>query len=53
MIQVDQNLGQEIVSEGVGGLTRLNDDSISAIYASAVFWSSDPPSESQRRTVKR
>jgi len=53
VIQVDQNLGQEIVSEGVGGLTRLNDDSISAIYASAVFWSSDPPSEAQRRTVKR
>lgn len=53
VIQVDQNLGQEIVSEGAAGYTRLNDDSLSAIYVSALYWSSDAPSEAQRRTVKR
>lgn len=53
LMQIDQNLGQEIVSEGTAAYLRLNDDSIRDIYVTAGFWNGQPPSEAMRRTVER
>lgn len=53
LMQIDQNLGQEIVTEGTAAYVRLNDTSIASIYVSAGFWKGQPPSEPVRRTVGR
>lgn len=53
VMQIDQNQGQEIVSEGLAGMTRLNDDSIREIWVRAGFWNGQPPSEPQRLIVGR
>lgn len=53
VMQIDQNLGQEIVSEGLAGLLRLNDDANAEIWVRASFWNGQPPAEPQRLTVKR
>ncbi len=53
VMQIDQNLGQEIVTEGLAGWTRLNDDATSQIWVRAGFWNGQPPSEPQRVIVGR
>lgn len=51
VLQIDQNLGQEIVSEGAAAFLRLNDDSIRDIVVTAAFWAGQPPMEPTQRTV--
>lgn len=53
VMQIDQNLGQEIVSEGLAGWVRLNDDAASQIWVRAGFWNAQPPSAPERLTVGR
>jgi len=53
MVQIDQNLGQEIVSAGLAGFTLANDDAIAAKWVRATFWNGQPPSDAQIITVGR
>ncbi len=53
LMQIDQNLGQDIFSEGTAAYLRLNDDAVKDIYVNALFWNGQPPSEPVKRTVNR
>ncbi len=53
LMQIDQNLGQEIVTEGAAAYLRLNDTSVRDIYVTAAFWAGQPPMEPTRRIAGR
>ena len=52
-MQIDQNLGQDIFSQGVAGLTHVNDDAIRELWVHATFWNGQSPSDTERLVVGR
>lgn len=53
VMQIDQNLGQDIFSQGVAGLTHVNDDAIRELWVHATFWNGQSPSDTERLVVGR